>query len=50
VTKPKAGDVTREWPNRFFTAVAIAANGVTPKPTPGLEPGTPSLRVKCSTS
>jgi hypothetical protein len=22
----------------------------TPKPTPGLEPGTPSLRVKCSTS
>jgi hypothetical protein len=21
-----------------------------PKPTPGLEPGTPSLRVKCSTS
>ena len=24
--------------------------GLSPKPTPGLEPGTPSLRVKCSTS
>jgi hypothetical protein len=24
--------------------------GAFPKPTPGLEPGTPSLRVKCSTS
>src|SRR6185295_20041246 len=24
--------------------------GVSSKPTPGLEPGTPSLRVKCSTS
>jgi hypothetical protein len=29
---------------------ALLPQGLLAKPTPGLEPGTPSLRVKCSTS
>src|SRR6478672_9681949 len=29
---------------------ALARRAEIPEPTPGLEPGTPSLRVKCSTN
>jgi hypothetical protein len=35
-----------DWRARYRNFIA----GFEEEPTPGLEPGTPSLRVKCSTS
>ena len=53
----RAREVVRTSRTRFVPASTTTPPGVaskTPanplKPTPGLEPGTPSLRVKCSTS
>jgi hypothetical protein len=46
---PGVGALPR--PRGFHSASARAPNAPYPRePTPGLEPGTPSLRVKCSTS
>ncbi len=49
--------VQRTWRTRFVPAGPTSRPGDPSKmpadprkPTPGLEPGTPSLRVKCSTS
>ena len=38
------------WRSPRLTPPALILPAVRGKPTPGLEPGTPSLRVKCSTN
>jgi hypothetical protein len=44
------GSGTRLLPSRRRTQKTPRVAGPSWKPTPGFEPGTPSLRVKCSTS
>jgi integrase len=50
INAARATDPTKTPPTKNATSQEPEDRAVKGEPTPGLEPGTPSLRVKCSTS